>query len=147
MNKDTCKHFRSSFHNDTCACGVVYKDVVPNWDQTTGRALRFPCRTKADPKDTPSQLEHFNNRGKCDKLELPTKEELEQNEKEIQKAINEFKTVLPIVAEVKKKHKGKSWKGVEVCPVCKGSLHLTHAAINGHVWGKCETEGCLAWME
>lgn len=147
MRKDVCKHFNGSHHNDACECGVAYKDVVPDWDNIHGRALRFPCHTKAFPDSSPSQLEEFNKRGKCDKLELPTAEELEQSEKKMKKAIEEFKTVLPIVAKVKKEHKGQSWKGVEVCPVCKGKLHLTHASINGHVWGKCETEGCLAWME
>ena len=33
------------------------------------------------------------------------------------------------------------------CPACKGRLHLSQAAYNGHVWGKCETEGCVSWME
>jgi hypothetical protein len=41
----------------------------------------------------------------------------------------------------------KSWQGIEECPVCKGRLRLSHAAYNGHVHGRCETEGCLAWME
>ena len=33
------------------------------------------------------------------------------------------------------------------CPVCKGRLHLSQAAYNGHVWGKCETKDCVAWMQ
>ncbi|KKN46563.1 hypothetical protein LCGC14_0671570 [marine sediment metagenome] len=33
------------------------------------------------------------------------------------------------------------------CPLCKGVLHYTVAALNGHVHGKCETENCLGWME
>lgn len=33
------------------------------------------------------------------------------------------------------------------CPVCKGRLHLSQSAYNGHVHGKCETEGCVSWME
>ena len=33
------------------------------------------------------------------------------------------------------------------CPVCKGRLHLSQAAYNGHVHGTCETEGCVSWME
>lgn len=33
------------------------------------------------------------------------------------------------------------------CPACKGRLHLSIAAYNGHVHGKCETDGCVAWME
>lgn len=33
------------------------------------------------------------------------------------------------------------------CPACKGRLHLSQAAYNGHVWGQCETKGCVSWME
>lgn len=44
-------------------------------------------------------------------------------------------------------YKGKSWAGVDECPVCKGKLYMSHAAYNGHVHGQCETKGCLSWME
>ena len=46
--------------------------------------------------------------------------------------------------------KGKPPKdrtGVVECPICKGQLHLSQSAYNGHVWGKCETADCIAWME
>jgi len=33
------------------------------------------------------------------------------------------------------------------CPQCKGRLHLSQAAYNGHVHGHCETKGCVSWME
>lgn len=33
------------------------------------------------------------------------------------------------------------------CPVCKGRLHLSQSACNGHVWGRCETKDCVSWME
>lgn len=33
------------------------------------------------------------------------------------------------------------------CPICDGKLHLSQSSYNGHVHGKCETEGCLSWME
>lgn len=32
------------------------------------------------------------------------------------------------------------------CPRCKRRLHYT-VHYNGNVWAKCETEGCLCWME
>lgn len=32
------------------------------------------------------------------------------------------------------------------CPKCKGKLGYSIARINGHVHGRCETPGCLAWM-
>lgn len=44
-------------------------------------------------------------------------------------------------------HKGKSAAEVVECPACNGRLHLSIAAYNGHVHGKCETPGCVSWME
>lgn len=38
-------------------------------------------------------------------------------------------------------------KGKIICPACNGNLHWTKASINGHVWGKCETENCLSWAQ
>lgn len=32
------------------------------------------------------------------------------------------------------------------CPKCSGDLHYSRSK-NGHVWGKCKTEGCLSWMQ
>ena len=64
-------------------------------------------------------------------------------------AISMAKTfaAMSVVPAIKKKHKGKSWSGVVECPVCKGKLHVSHAAYNGHVHGHCETDGCVSWME
>jgi hypothetical protein len=36
--------------------------------------------------------------------------------------------------------------GVIPCPKCGSSLHWQRTK-NGHVHGRCETEGCVAWME
>jgi len=41
----------------------------------------------------------------------------------------------------------KDNRGKIVCPKCGGELHYTRAKVNGHVWGKCKTEGCLSWMQ
>jgi hypothetical protein len=43
------------------------------------------------------------------------------------------------------KEKSRSAGHVE-CPKCKGKLGYSIARSNGHVWGKCETTGCLSWM-
>lgn len=37
--------------------------------------------------------------------------------------------------------------GIIECPKCKGKLHYSISSYNNHVWGKCETENCLAWMQ
>lgn len=68
-----------------------------------------------------------------------------------------IKAMLVAVAEIKKKHKvvmewenptgkNKAAEGHIECPICKGRLNYTISSYNGHVWGQCETEGCLSWM-
>ena len=47
---------------------------------------------------------------------------------------------------VKPKPAADRYQVVE-CPVCKGRLHLSQSAYNGHVHSKCETRGCLSWTE
>lgn len=43
------------------------------------------------------------------------------------------------------KEKNRSSGQIE-CPKCKGKLGYSIARSNGHVHGRCETSGCLAWM-
>ncbi|MCK9558338.1 MAG: hypothetical protein M0R50_09905 [Candidatus Cloacimonetes bacterium] len=66
---------------------------------------------------------------------------------EIDKMIERMDKTDPLVNRIKAEHKKKDWAGIEVCPICGGKLHLTHAAYNGHVSGSCETADCLNWME
>lgn len=58
-----------------------------------------------------------------------------------------FSLASHLIQKVKKEHRGTDWKGIVVCPVCGGQLHMSHDAYNGHVWGHCETKDCLSWME
>lgn len=148
MRPNTCKHFRGTFHNKTCHAGVCYNDVVPDPGNMLGWILRLPCHKTLD-MDNPSknQVESFNQRGTCDKYEEPTAAEIADDEVAIAAMIRNFESSLPLIAKVKQEHKGTNWIGIDVCPVCKGTLHMTHAASNGHVWGKCETPNCLNWAE
>lgn len=46
----------------------------------------------------------------------------------------------------------KDISGEMPCPVCEaahreGTLKYSISARNGHIWGRCSTEGCVAWME
>lgn len=145
MQKGLCKHYRGSFHNETCLAGVCYKDVTPNPDEP-GCALRQPCRSIPLFK-TASQRAEFEKRGTCDKYEEPAQADLDASEAAIQAAIQRMETSLPLIGRVKKEHQGQDWQGVEECPICKGKLFIRHAKYNGHTHGKCETENCLSWME
>jgi len=82
----------------------------------------------------------------CDKYEEPSQEDIAEYEAEMQKHIERQKKVFPLIGEMQKEFKGRNGQKVVECPECGGRLHLTHAALNGHVWGQCETEGCYSWM-
>lgn len=139
MRKGCCRHF-TGVADKCCAVGVNYDDITTvNGEQF---ALALPCYTprsgrSADPRPKAS----------CDKYQEPTAEEIAAHQAELDASMERFKKTLPIIAKVKQEHQGQNWKGIEACPVCGGKLHMTHAASNGHVWGKCETDNCLAWME
>ncbi len=147
MNAGTCKHYTGSHHNKTCAAGVCYDDVTTDPRNPVGKALRLPCHSKPWPKATESQLAHYHNRGTCAKYEEPTRADIAISNARANAAVVRLKASFPLIDRVKKLHRGEDWKGVETCPVCSGKLHMTHAKFNGHVWGKCETDDCLSWME
>lgn len=85
----------------------------------------------------------------CPKWERRSMEHSEKWADEIEAAISRYTVVMPVVA------KWRTWSDrnrvskqeVIECPKCKGRLHLSQAAYNGHVHGHCETEGCVSWME
>jgi hypothetical protein len=147
MEVGTCKYFNGSWHNECCLAGVNYDSVTTEPDNKNGRALRLPCHNRPFPNSTPLQFEHFNRRGKCDKYEDPSPEDITKHKQEIKRVIERMNATMPLIIQIKREHKGESWKGIETCPICGGKLHMTHAAINGHVWGQCETKDCVSWME
>lgn len=148
MRKGTCKYFNGGLHNRTCEAGVVYDDVTTEPNNRSGKALRLPCHSKiffSQPSE--SQLVEFNRRGQCSKFTEPTDDEVAAHEKDMERSIERITNTLPIISRIKELHKGESWAGVDACPNCGGILHLTHAALNGHVHGQCETSGCVSFME
>jgi hypothetical protein len=150
MKRGTCKHFNSTWRNKSCEAGVCYADVTPDNKNESGVAYRIPCRIiegEEYNKLNDVQKENYQKRGTCNKFEEPTDEELEEYQNFIDAAMKRHMLVFPIIAEIKKAHKRKNWRGDVTCPVCNRKLHISHAASNGHVWGKCETDGCLSWME
>jgi hypothetical protein len=154
MEKGRCKYANGTHDNTHCNAGVAYRDVVPDPDDNLGIAFRYPCtdmarifgKKRGNPM-SPAQAENYARRGACDKYEDPTDEEIAEYERRHEERMQKFLLTLPLISKVKSEHKGENWKGVEACPACSGNLHMTHSAYNGHVWGQCETEGCLSWME
>lgn len=80
------------------------------------------------------------------KAGLPSPEDAEES-------LRKMMSFLEAVAAAKKHAKaaglgrGNGGRGEVVCPVCGGRLRYSVAAVNGHMWGTCSTEGCARWME
>lgn len=119
-----------------CALGIDVRRLVGGSD--FGWLRRHPCYFKN--RDQPGFVP-------CEKAEPHTEEEIEQHEREVDLAVDRLLARLPLIEQLKSEHRGKNWSGSIVCPECGGTLNLSHAASNGHVSGRCSTEGCLAWME
>lgn len=139
---DTCIYFNGTM-NKSCKAGMVYDEV----DKGLRVAYRagLPCH-KPDRDD----LERLDGKPQCPcaKREFPSEEEIQRQLAVHEKHKQMFMATLPLIARIKKEHAGHNWKGIEECPVCKGKLHMSCAgSYNGHVWGQCETKGCLSWME
>lgn len=113
-----------------CEAGVEYSTFRPG---------NFPCYLdKGIPKPDSDS---------CDKLRLPTSEEIAAHELWLSGRIGMLGTVMTAIALWRKAHKGRNHAETVECPVCKGNLYLSIAAYNGHVHGACETKGCVSWME
>lgn len=120
----TCKHF-TGIQNKVCKVGVVYETVSP-----------IPCIDKYRKGDC-----------SCDKYEEPSQAEIDEWQAYLDKRMEMHRKVGPAIVAIKRQHKGQDWQGVIECPCCGGKLHVSHAAYNGHVHGRCETEDCISWME
>lgn len=125
MKHGTCKHF-TGVSNETCKAGVRYDDVKP-----------LPCIT-----------EYLRGKPRvCDKYEEPSADEVAAYRAMLDASMERHAKAAPVLMELRKKYKGQSWRGTIDCPVCDGRLHISIAGYNGHMHGRCETAGCLSWME
>lgn len=136
MRADSCKYFTGT-QAKTCEKGVVYRALVGGLD--VGWVRRLPCFT-FKPEDKAEQVT-------CEYFYLPRAEDLAESEKEIARVIEMMTKVNPLIAKFKRENYKRSAQEIFECPVCGGRLHMSIAALNGHVHGQCETENCVAWME
>lgn len=136
-----CVHYRAprignwGNGHDDCKAGVMFNtfDGVP-FDQR-------PCfldRETGESKPGAASCEH---------LRRPTVEEIAANKAWRGERMGKLGIVLSGIMPWREAHKGKSASEVVECPACKGRLHLSISAYNGHVHGKCETPDCVSWME
>ena len=121
-----------------CAIGIDLRSLVGGDD--LGWATRIPCLVVDSIKPNGPIVS-------CSKYQEETEEEIAAKEREIEALLERHRKAEEVVRAFRVKYKNKSGQETVKCPVCEGKLHLSIAAYNGHVWGKCETKDCLAWME
>jgi transcriptional regulator with XRE-family HTH domain len=85
-------------------------------------------------------LEEINKINKILNLSLEIKDFKIDYEKENE--IYQMAKAFNLVYEDAKNKK----KGSIICPVCNKRLHYVKHS-NGHIWGKCETENCIQFMQ
>lgn len=135
MNKPDdiwCRHYTGFMGaggviNTHCSAGVAYQEIaqlIP--------LRNLPCTKEDSP---------FH----CEKCDRPTAAEVEREDQEIELRITQIVQALKLVREQVGAERGVA--GKVPCPVCAGDLHYTVAKSNGHIWGMCNTVGCLSWVQ
>ena len=129
-----CIHYRTPSHHKTCEADIPFD----NW-----RGVLMDTQPCFLDENGQSKLKALP----CERLRRPTAEEIAFHEEWLKGRMNRIAAVMLATAPWRKAHKGKSTNDVIQCPICKGRLHLSIAAYNGHVHGRCESADCVAWME
>jgi hypothetical protein len=116
--------------NANCEKGVCYRALVGGPD--LGWMARLPCIT--------TRLSATEGRVDCAAKAPMSQEEYDRQQAEHKAAFAMTSTAIRAIRAT-----GLSEGSIE-CPKCKKGLHFSVARSNGHIWGRCETGGCLAWM-
>lgn len=162
MNRGACVHWNGLRGEEThcCDAGVNYHQAFDGAKE--GLFLRLPCvRLRELPADRRGTyiragertvMAAFDRRGQammpCDKYLEPTEEEVQKSREDSDASLARTLAAVRVASTWRVRPKPLQTRhGVVECPICKGQLHLTQSAHNGHVHGTCETDGCVAWME
>lgn len=136
-----CNHYRGIWGPGmkdiaTCEAGVNYRDLARTTEP--GWVRKLPCTRPIGNATVDEQVT-------CDKRLMPTKEQIEAYDAWVDEHMNIVGKAMTACRE----HAGgkRGVRGSVECPACKGKLHYSVAAYNGHLWGKCETPECLSWMQ
>jgi ribosomal protein L32 len=146
MRADGCIHYTGALNPATggvCGEGINYRELVGG--PVLGWISRLPCSAgEARGGDKVS----------CPKYRAPTAEEIAEDKRRTDESIRRFMAVQS--GKVREWREAQRWSkknrvsatGVVPCEACgKGEIRLSMAAYNGHVHGKCTTDGCVSWME
>lgn len=140
----TCIHF-NGVQNNTCDAGIAYDSLSTGPDGTEYARL-IPCLKRL-------AAEGYQRTGRpiaeCPQYLEPTPQQIAESEAASRAALERDLKVIPLINSLKAVHHGKGYRGVHDCPACggKGTLHIALAASNNHSRGRCETAGCVAWIE
>ena len=125
-----CSHFTGVQH-DVCKAGITYAEA-----RGSGK---LPC------------LQEYADGATCPKAAFPTYDEAKQEAAEEDTVWAKTSIAHKAAREdAKAKRFGKGQGGADSveCPVCgTGRIYYRVAAYNGHMHAKCETDGCVSWME
>lgn len=161
MTPGTCINFTGIQNTESCCkAGVKYYDAFGLGK--AGIFLRMPCiqyrtlpahgkGTYIEPGEDTVRKE-IDRRGEsmlpCEMFRDPTQEEVEQDRVEADAHLQRTFAAIRVASTWRVKPKPAIDRNETIeCPICKGVLHLSQSAYNGHVHGKCETAGCVSWME
>jgi hypothetical protein len=163
MNAGTCIHYNGvigTTDDHKCQAGICYRKVFDG--SKPGILLRMPCiqfhTLPAHGRGTfirsgdDTVRKEFDRRGQvmipCALYQEPTPEQIEADRIETEKAFANTVAAIKVSSEWRVKPKPeKDRSEILQCPICEGKLHLFQSSYNGHVRGKCETAGCVEWME
>lgn len=131
-----CQHYDPQPRGKGCKAGQDIK-AIQNV-QVGQRKLKWgPCiegHTLADPT------------AHCPKWIRRTREMGEARADRVARGMALMEKVMPVVDAWRTRPPTNKAEVIK-CPACEGRLHLSQSGYNGHVHGKCETKGCVSWME
>jgi hypothetical protein len=150
MNHGSCIHFNGAL-NELCKRGVRYEQFRPGLPciQFIHKSARGGTYLKAG--EAPTETKPFPGaqpKERCPFYAEPTTEQVQADREELDASLAKTVAGIKVASAWRVKPKpAQDRREVVECPVCKGRLHLSQSAYNGHVHGKCETERCVSWME
>lgn len=126
---ETCVHF-NGVQNEHCRAGVAYESF-----ERPG----IPCMTD------------FCKGQVCAQRHFPTPEEVQEMIAADEAAFERTSKAISAVAKDAKSKGLKKRSGGQSsipCPVCEtGTLAYSVSGYNGHIHGRCDTPGCVWWMQ
>lgn len=140
MSEKTCHHWRGTVE-PVCGAGVNVREHVGGPD--LGWCCRAPCFGGVGPNERAT-----GPIPPCERYRVSTPEEVAAKEAAVERMVAETLKVEPLVREIKSRFaRGEGGAGVEACPLCGGKLRWSLAGSNHHMHARCDTEGCVAFLE